>query len=203
MSVFKVVGVSTLNGVTKVRFANDFVSRVKILNKQGHTDIDLMELPEALTKAECVKHLKTTNLYESHKEAIDNSDVKYNYKSLSQYNSTVKVSAPSLDELRARAIAETEDVVTEQDLVDEGLTIVEADKVQSQEDMLKGPAGPFCMISISMSDSYTKWSKNNTLGLVPIEPTELQFATTPWEGELGYNNIGQIQQYQNGKWRLK
>ena len=56
-------------------------------------------------------------------------DVKYNYKSLSQYNSTVKVSAPSLDELRARAIAETEDVVTEQDLVDEGLTIVEADKV--------------------------------------------------------------------------
>jgi hypothetical protein len=69
--------------------------------------------------------------------------------------------------------------------------------------MLKGPAGPFCMISISMSDSYTKWSKNNTLGLVPIEPTELQFATTPWEGELGYNNIGQVQQYQNGKWRLK
>jgi|TARA_R110001592_G_scaffold1700_17_gene10068 hypothetical protein len=69
--------------------------------------------------------------------------------------------------------------------------------------MLKGPVGPFCMISISMSDSYTKWSKNNTLGLVPIEPTELQFATTPWEGELGYNNIGQIQQYQNGKWRLK
>jgi hypothetical protein len=54
-----------------------------------------------------------------------------------------------------------------------------------------------------MSDSYTKWSKNNTLGLVPIEPTELQFATTPWEGELGYNNIGQVQQYQNGKWRLK
>ena len=42
MSVFKVVGVSTLNGVTKVRFANDFVSRVKILNKQGHTDIDLI-----------------------------------------------------------------------------------------------------------------------------------------------------------------
>ena len=59
MSVFKVVGVSTLNGVTKVRFANDFVSRVKILNKQGHTDIDLMELPEALTKAECVKHLNS------------------------------------------------------------------------------------------------------------------------------------------------
>ena len=86
MSVFKVVGVSTLNGVTKVRFANDFVSRVKILNKQGHTDIDLMELPEALTKAECVKHLKTTNLYESHKEAIDNSDVKYNYK----YNHSTK-----------------------------------------------------------------------------------------------------------------
>ena len=30
--MFKVIGVSTLKGITKVRFANDMVSRVKILN---------------------------------------------------------------------------------------------------------------------------------------------------------------------------
>ena len=41
--MFKVIGISTLNGVTKVRFANDMVSRVKILNKDGHKDINLIE----------------------------------------------------------------------------------------------------------------------------------------------------------------
>ena len=61
--MFKVTGISTLNGQTKVRFANDLVSRVKILNKSGHKDIELMELPTALSKADCVKHLKTTDLY--------------------------------------------------------------------------------------------------------------------------------------------
>ena len=44
--MFKVTGVSTQDGLTKVRFANDFVSRVKMLIKAGHTDIELMELPE-------------------------------------------------------------------------------------------------------------------------------------------------------------
>jgi hypothetical protein len=47
--MFKVTGISTLNGVTKVRFANDMVSRVKILNKDGHKDINLVELPNAIT----------------------------------------------------------------------------------------------------------------------------------------------------------
>ena len=41
---FAVAGVSTLGGKTKIRFANDAM-RVKILQKQGHTDIDLIDLP--------------------------------------------------------------------------------------------------------------------------------------------------------------
>lgn len=49
---FTVAGVSTLKGKTKVRFANDFVGRFKILDKNGHTDINLIELGEELTKAE-------------------------------------------------------------------------------------------------------------------------------------------------------
>ena len=55
---FSVVGVSTLNGSTKIRFAND-VMRVKILAKNGHTDIDLVELPSEMTKAEAVAHLQS------------------------------------------------------------------------------------------------------------------------------------------------
>ena len=49
---FSVAGVSTLNGTTKVRFANDFVSRFKILAKNDHQDINLIELGGDFTKAE-------------------------------------------------------------------------------------------------------------------------------------------------------
>ena len=96
--MFKVTGVSTLNGKTKVRFAND-LTRVKMLVKHGHTDINLIELPTALSKADCVKHLKTTDLYAKFGAAIDASDEKYNG------SATVKVSKPSLESLKARAEA--------------------------------------------------------------------------------------------------
>jgi len=49
---FSVAGTSTLNGTTKIRFANDFVSRIKILDKNGHSDVELIELGGEFTKAE-------------------------------------------------------------------------------------------------------------------------------------------------------
>ena len=49
---FSVAGTSTLNGVTKVRFANDFVSRLKILYKNGHENVELLELGGEHTNAE-------------------------------------------------------------------------------------------------------------------------------------------------------
>jgi hypothetical protein len=52
MKTFSVAGVSTLNGVTKVRFANDFVNRFKILAKNDHQDIELIELGGEFSKAE-------------------------------------------------------------------------------------------------------------------------------------------------------
>jgi hypothetical protein len=94
--MFKVIGISTLNGVTKVRFANDMVSRVKILNKDGHKDINLIELTAPLSKADAVKHLKTTDLYVKFGAAIDAADHKYNG------SATVKI---SMDSLKARAEA--------------------------------------------------------------------------------------------------
>lgn len=54
---FNVIGVSTLNGDTKMRFANDTM-RIKILAKNGHTGIQLIELPESMTKVEAVKSIK-------------------------------------------------------------------------------------------------------------------------------------------------
>jgi len=49
---FSVAGTSTLNGVTKVRFANDFVGRLKILYKNGHENVELLELGGEFTKAQ-------------------------------------------------------------------------------------------------------------------------------------------------------
>lgn len=49
---FNTAGTSTLNGVTKVRFANDYVGRFKILVKNGHDNIELIELGDQFTKAE-------------------------------------------------------------------------------------------------------------------------------------------------------
>lgn len=54
---FSVAGVSTLAGKTKIRWAND-VMRIKILAKNGHTDVELVELPHEMTKAEIVQHLR-------------------------------------------------------------------------------------------------------------------------------------------------
>ena len=48
---FKYVGISTLKGVRKLRYAND-IMRLKVLERNGHKDVDLVELPKALTKAE-------------------------------------------------------------------------------------------------------------------------------------------------------
>lgn len=56
---FAVAGVSTLGGKTKVRFANDTM-RIKILAKNGHTDIELVDLPREMTKAEIAAHMIET-----------------------------------------------------------------------------------------------------------------------------------------------
>jgi len=53
MKTFTHAGVSTLNGETKIRYANDAM-RVKVLTKGGHTDIDFVDLLEPMTKEQAV-----------------------------------------------------------------------------------------------------------------------------------------------------
>lgn len=57
IKTFEVAGTSTLNGKTKVRFANDYVGRFKILAKNGHDNIELIELGEKMSKADICKML--------------------------------------------------------------------------------------------------------------------------------------------------
>jgi hypothetical protein len=68
--MFSVAGVSTLAGKTKIRFANDAM-RVKILAKNGHTDVDLVELPREMTKAEIAEHLVEINFANGRKAVAD------------------------------------------------------------------------------------------------------------------------------------
>ncbi len=58
---FTVAGTATQHGITKVRFANDFVSRYKILLKNGCDPINLIGLPEPMTKLEALKYLESLN----------------------------------------------------------------------------------------------------------------------------------------------
>jgi D-serine deaminase-like pyridoxal phosphate-dependent protein len=53
---FTHAGVSKLDGEFKVRFANDAL-RTKVLIKNGHTDIDIIELKHAMTKEDAVAYL--------------------------------------------------------------------------------------------------------------------------------------------------
>jgi hypothetical protein len=63
--LFTVAGTATnSDGTVKVRFANDLVARIKILNKAGCSNINLVELPQAMTKLEALQHLQTLGITE-------------------------------------------------------------------------------------------------------------------------------------------
>ena len=63
--LFTVAGTAkNADGTVKARFANDLVARIKILNKAGCTDINLIELPRAMTKLEALQHLQTLGITE-------------------------------------------------------------------------------------------------------------------------------------------
>jgi hypothetical protein len=59
---FKIVGVSTFKGKRKVRYAQD-MTRVKALIKAGNTDVELFELPEAMTKEQARAYVVANSLF--------------------------------------------------------------------------------------------------------------------------------------------
>ena len=76
--MFKVTGTSKSNGKMKVRFANDMM-RVKVMGKSGQTDIELIELPQAMSKGDAVKYLLTQTQFTGEaREAIEAANEKYN-----------------------------------------------------------------------------------------------------------------------------
>ena len=69
---FKVVGISTFKGKRKVRYAQE-MTRVKALIKAGNTDVELFELPEAMTKEQARAYVVANKLFDLPADAVEAS----------------------------------------------------------------------------------------------------------------------------------
>ena len=107
---FTHAGVSTLDGVTKARFCNDAL-RQKVLIKNGHTNIDIVELMSPMTKEEAVAALLKANFDQGNKvvraalEAELDKRTPKAAKPKAVKSSKTKKSTPSLDAIKARGEA--------------------------------------------------------------------------------------------------
>ena len=108
--LFKVAGVSRRNGTFKARFAND-MTRVKVLAKTGSTDIDLIELKEAMTKEDIVAYLLSIDFDNGNAEiraALEQElDKRTSTPKATKAPKAAKAkkSTPSLDAIKARGEA--------------------------------------------------------------------------------------------------
>ena len=63
MKTFTIVGKSTLGQQTKIRVANGTIkARTAVLARNGHTDIQFVELPEAMPKADAVSFFEAQEI---------------------------------------------------------------------------------------------------------------------------------------------
>jgi hypothetical protein len=118
MSSFSHAGVSKQDGKFKVRFANDAL-RTKVLIKNGHTDIDIIELKHPMTKPEAVAFLLSIDFDNGNKavrEALEAAQEKRTEapkaaskdkpkKEAKKPKAPAKPSKPSMDAIQAKAKA--------------------------------------------------------------------------------------------------
>jgi hypothetical protein len=112
---FKVAGITTHNGNSKVRFTDDLVRRVKQFGKGGATRIDLIELPSEMTKLEALKYLQTHADFQAGDDQAVISDA-ISDREKEARKGEVKVKAdkkPSMDAIKARAKTATKETITE------------------------------------------------------------------------------------------
>lgn len=59
------------DGQVKVRWANDFVTRIKTMAKQGVNNINVIVLPKPMTRLEGLQYLRTLDLRADELEAVE------------------------------------------------------------------------------------------------------------------------------------
>jgi hypothetical protein len=115
--LFKVAGITTHNGNTKVRFTDDMVRRIKQFTKGGASRIDLVELPSEMTKVEALKYLASHAEFQSAGDQATIADsLADKMKEASKGEVKVKSSKtkPSIDAIKARAKKVTKAVTAEE-----------------------------------------------------------------------------------------
>jgi hypothetical protein len=108
-NTFKVAGVSKQNGEFKVRYTND-IMRVKVLEKNKHTGIDLIELPREMDKEAIPAYLLSIDFDNGNKEvracleaAVANRMGSKDAPKKEAKKPKKPKSTPSLDAIAARA----------------------------------------------------------------------------------------------------
>jgi hypothetical protein len=102
--LFKVAGITTHNGNSKVRFTDDLIRRVKQFTKGGATRIDLIELPNAVTKLEALRYLAAhADFQGSNDQALISDCIADREKDAKKGEVKVKAAKPSMDAIKARA----------------------------------------------------------------------------------------------------
>lgn len=144
---FAVAGVSKLNGKFRARFAKDMM-RVKVLDKAGHTDVNLVELPEPMTKAAAASHLIDTGFDAGNAEI---RDALYAEIDRGAGVKTPKAAAP------AAAEADSEDTVAEVPAeVIERAHEIAADMKPAA---VRGPGGRFVKQTSPAAEAFQSWAE--------------------------------------------
>jgi hypothetical protein len=68
-NTFTVVGTSVLNGAVKIRFANGLSKRIRVLARNGHSNIALVEC-DAMFKLDAAKYALTQEQFTEEQRAV-------------------------------------------------------------------------------------------------------------------------------------
>ena len=113
---FKVAGITVHDNVTKVRFTDDMVRRIKNFSKGGATRIDLVDLPSEMTKIEALNYLASHASFQSAADQATILDTLED-KVKEANKGSVKVRAtktkPSIDAIKARGKKVTAEQILE------------------------------------------------------------------------------------------
>jgi hypothetical protein len=108
---FTVVGITTHNSDSKVRFTHDLIRRVKQFSKGGATRCDFIELPNEMNKVDALNYMLTRPEFAS---PADQATINEALHDRVKEPKVVKTK-PSLDAIKARsrkkATTTTEDVL--------------------------------------------------------------------------------------------
>jgi hypothetical protein len=100
---FTVVGITTTNGNSKVRFTDDMVRRVKQFAKGGASRTDFVSLPNEMTKIDALKYMMNHRTFQSPDDQATISESLYEKEKVARKGEVRVKTKPSLSDIAARA----------------------------------------------------------------------------------------------------